>query len=179
MIKKFLACSVCLAALVGPASAGQPGTWYLRGDVGVGLSGFAVWEDEIAIAAGAGFGYNYNDMFRTDVTFDAAIDYEAPIFGVNASLDTYSAMVNGYWDIPMGGFTPYLGAGVGYGWAEASAAGVSADEDGVAVAGMAGVSFDMTQSSALDIGYKYRRLIVGGEDVDDHMFRAGVRLNMN
>ena len=182
MLKKFLACTVCLAALAAPAVAdpGNQGAWYLRADLGIGLSGFAVWEDELAFSGGAGIGYNYNEMFRTDITFDGAFDYEGRFRGINASLDTYSVMVNGYMDVPLGSaITPYLGAGVGYGWAEASAVGVTADEDGVAIAGMAGVSFDMTQTMALDVGYKYRRLIVDGEDVDDHLIRAGLRLYVN
>lgn len=180
MIKKFLACSVCMAALIGPAYAGQAGTWYLRGDIGVGISDFAVWQDEVAVAAGAGFGYNYSEMFRTDVTFDGTFGYETNVFGIGADLDAYSVMVNGYMELLMGaGLKPYLGAGVGYGWAEVSALGLSADDDGVAIAGMAGISYDLSQDMTLDMGYKYRRIIIGGEDVGDHMIRAGLRLNIN
>ncbi|MDH3741983.1 MAG: outer membrane beta-barrel protein [Hyphomicrobiales bacterium] len=169
-----------MAALIGPVHAGQAGTWYLRGDIGVGISDFAIWDDEIAIAGGGGFGYYYNQMFRSDITFDGAFDYEQRVLGVDVSLDTYSVMANGYWDIPAGGgFTPYLGAGVGYGWADASAAGFTASTDGVAVAGMAGASFNMTQSIALDLGYKYRRIILNGQDIGDHMVRAGVRFDLN
>lgn len=179
MIKKLLACTVCMAALVGPAYAGQAGTWYLRGDVGVGISDFSIWTDDAAVAAGGGFGYNYSDMFRTDITFDGVFGYDQRFFGINVDLDTYSVMANGYWDIPMGGFTPYLGAGIGYGWAEVSALGVSADDDGLAVGGMAGVAFDMSQNVTLDVGYKYRRIFLGGEDVGDHMIRGGVRFNIH
>ncbi|NNE21279.1 MAG: porin family protein [Rhizobiales bacterium] len=182
MTRKLLKCAVCLAALCAPtfANAGQAGTWYLRGDAGIGISDFSIWGGEIAFSGGGGVGYNYNHMFRTDVTFDAAIDYEESFFGVNVSLDSYSVMANGYLDIPFGGpFTPYVGAGVGYGWVEASALGLSATEEGVAFAGMAGISYDMSQDMALDLGYKYRVIMIDGEDVDDHLIRAGIRFNIN
>ena len=179
MLKKFLCVSACLAALTAPAFADE-GSWYLRGDAGLGISSYAIWDGELAFAAGAGVGYQYNSMFRTDITFDAAFDYEANFFGFSTSLDAYDVMLNGYFDFPMGSrLTPYIGAGVGYGWAEASAAGVSVDDDGVAVGGMAGVAFDVNSTMALDVGYKYRVIFIDGDEVDDHLIRAGIRFSLN
>ena len=182
MIKRILACSVCLAGMIGTTSAqsAPQGSWYARGDVGVGLTGYSIWDDEAALALGGGIGYKYSSMFRTDVTFDAAIDYEQRFFGVNVDLDAYNVMLNGYLDFPMGaGFEPYVGVGVGYGWGEASAAGITVDDDGFALGGMAGVAYNLTHNIALDLGYKYRRIFIGGEDFDDHLLRGGVRFYFN
>ena len=182
MIKKLLTSSVCLMALIAPAAAADfeqaaQGSWYMRGDLGIGITDYAVWNNEVGFAAGAGIGYKYNDNLRTDITFDAAFEYERTVLGVDATLDGYSLMMNGYWDIPIGVFQPYMGAGVGYGWTDT--AGASTDDDGLAIAGMAGVTINMTHSSDFDLGYKYRRILIGGEDFDDHLIRAGIRLYMN
>lgn len=183
MLKKFLIGSVCLAAMSvsavaadfgAPSSSPYQGAWYLRGDVGASFSrDYNIFGSGEAVAFGAGIGYKYNDMLRTDITFDGAVGYDLN-FGVD--LDTYSVLLNGYFDLPLNSFIkPYIGGGVGYGWAEASAGGASVDDDGFAFAGMAGVSFDMTQQMALDVGYKFRNISVSGQDVQDHMVRAGIR----
>ena len=69
-------------------------------------------------------------------------------------------------------FTPYVGAGVGYGWVDADHGG---SDDGLTYALMAGVSVDMSQSVALDVGYRYRELMISGEDPSDHSALAGIR----
>jgi opacity protein-like surface antigen len=179
MFKKFLISSACLVAMtVGAVAAdvGGPtgGAWYLRGDIGASFSrDYSVFGSDEAVAFGAGIGYQYSDMFRTDITFDGAVGYDLN-FGVD--LDTYSVLLNGYFDLPLNSFIkPYVGAGIGYGWAEASGGGASVDDDGFAFAGMAGVTVDLTQQMALDVGYKFRNISVSGQDVQDHMVRAGVR----
>jgi opacity protein-like surface antigen len=164
------------------ADYGMPGqgTWYLRGDVGVGIADFSIWNNEVGIATGIGVGYRYNELVRTDLTFDAAFDYDQTLFGLNASLDAYSIMMNGYLDVPTGyALSPYIGAGIGYGWLEAKAGAVSANGDGIALAAMAGVSYDFSQNITLDLGYKFRTFLDNGEDFNDHLLRAGVRFNFN
>lgn len=165
--------SAVAADFGAPANGGSHGAWYLRGDVGASFSrNYSGFGSSEAVAFGAGFGYRYNEMLRTDITFDGVVGYD--LRGVD--LDAYSVLVNGYFDLPLDSFIkPYIGGGIGYGWAEASRGGVSIDDDGLAFAGMAGVSVDMTEQMTLDVGYKFRNISVSGQDVQDHMVRAGVR----
>ncbi len=181
MIKKFLVSTVCAATMVTPAlaadygspSSGYGGAWYLRGDIGVAISkDFDFVGSDETVGFGAGIGYKYNHMFRADVTFDGAVDYN--YFGVD--VDAYSVMVNGYVDFPLGDMIkPYIGGGIGYGWVEANGFGFSADDDGLALGGMAGVAVEITQNMAIDVGYKFRNISISGEDFQDHMIRGGLR----
>lgn len=199
MFKKSMMAAALIAAMATPASAfdysgGGQGAWYLRGDAGVAFGnydvlGVEIFDMETAFAAGGGFGYQFTSMIRSDITFDAAFNYsrsETVILGAGpvtakVSADTYTVMLNGYLDVPMFGmFTPYVGAGVGYGWAEAKASvtgvgSISADDDGLALAGMAGVAVGITENVALDIGYKFQTISIEGDDPGEHMFRGGVR----
>ena len=153
---------------------------------------------------GGGFGYRFTDYFRADATVDG---FRADFNGSTASADpclddpvantscrsenssevsAVSVMANGYVDLgTYVGFTPYVGAGVGYSflsWGdlndttycvdcvvlcadEAAVGGTGrAGEDGwrFTYALMAGFAYDLTQNFKLDVGYKYRN-IDGGD----------------
>jgi opacity protein-like surface antigen len=196
--KKTLTGFVCLAAMVAPAMAADytapsQGAWYLRGEAGVGITDFSILDGETAFAMGVGIGYKYNEMLRTDITFDAAFDYSdsvtlgavgaAPLVAT-ASVDAYDIMLNGYFDLPMfGAFKPYIGAGIGYGWVDGSVSAgggtIAGDDDGLALGGMAGITFDLSEQMAIDVGYKYRVIMISGEDFDDHLIRGGLRFYFN
>jgi opacity protein-like surface antigen len=40
---------------------------------------------------------------------------------------------------------------------------------------MAGASVDLSESIAVDLGYRYRQLMIDGEDPTDHSALAGIR----
>ncbi|MBK1867756.1 outer membrane protein [Aestuariivirga sp. YIM B02566] len=142
--------------------------FYLRGDLGWS---FLDWGDkDNAFAVGGGVGYQFNDYLRSDVRVDWSGDYEV---GDNADASLTTVLGNMYVDWKNDSiFTPYIGAGAGYGW-------VSADDglsdDGFTYALMGGVSVDMSQSIALDFGYRYRELMISGENPADHSALAGIR----
>ena len=132
-------------------------------------------------------------------------------------IDATLWMVNAYYDLFSNrGFTPYIGAGIGFAWNElnrrhTSTYTVCDDATGIcgapttesasgrankftlAYAAMAGVSYDLTEMTAVDLGYRY--LFISGSDIaidinDDisrveigdqhvHQFRAGLRFNVN
>ncbi len=153
------------------ASAASSG-WYLRGDVGWAFLDWNGGSNDDDVTFGGGFGYRYNENVRADVRVDYAGDYE---IGGGAELGFGTALVNGYFDIPIGGqMTPYLGAGIGYGWTVRSP---GPDGDGFAYALMAGVGFDMTQQITLDLGYRFRHALISGPNVTDHSVLAGVRFS--
>ena len=138
-----------------------------------------------------------------------------------AKIDGTVWMANLYYDLaPRGRFVPYVGAGLGIAWnvfsrghtdtvttcdvqtipscqsqklQSSTTAGSSVDRATLAAALMAGVSYDITDITTLDVGYRY--LFVGGTDVQTdigayhsklsvgdqniHQLRAGVRFNFN
>lgn len=55
-------------------------------------------------------------------------------------------------------FTPYLGAGVGYGYNETGAEGENYESSGLLYQLGGGVKFDVADNIALDVGYRYRVL---------------------
>lgn len=143
---------------------------YLRADVGWSFLEWAGGEDDDALAAGAGVGYRFNDSLRADVRFDYAGEYSvAP--GADMSVST--VLGNLYLDIPTDtGFTPYVGAGVGYGWADIENA---KDKDGLAYGLMAGVGVGLTDNVTVDVGYRFRDVMTSGSDPMEHQILTGLR----
>jgi opacity protein-like surface antigen len=142
--------------------------FYLRGDAGWS---FLDWQDDDdAVDIGGGIGYQINDYLRTDLRVDWSGNYSvAP--GADADLTTVLGNVYFDWRNDTA-FTPYIGAGAGWGWADADD---GSGDDGFAYSLMGGVSVDMSESIALDFGYRYRELMINGENPDDHSALAGIR----
>ena len=151
-----------------PAEEYQAMGFYLRGDLGWS---FLDWgDDDNAFAVGGGVGYQFNNYLRSDVRVDWSGDYDIGN-GADASLTT--VLGNIYFDWANDSiFTPYVGAGAGYGWASVDN---GSDDDGFAYSLMAGASIDMSESISLDLGYRYRELMISGENPSDHSGLAGIR----
>lgn len=140
-------------------------------------------------------------------------------------LDGTVWLANLYYDFAnRGGFTPYVGAGLGFVWHEISRNNTTsfstcdnqggpptgceagtytstgsnsssdrADKVSLAAAAMAGFSYDLTEITAIDVGYRYlylqgtdavldvgeaqTRVEIGDQHV--HQLRAGLRFNVN
>ncbi len=145
--------------------------WYVRGDIGVGF--FDGQGGDEALTIGGGLGYRWSEMFRTDVTLDYTGEYD---LNNNVDAEAWTLLANGYIDFNVSDFmTPYVGVGVGYGDVDRS--GGAGDDDGFAYAFHAGVAFDITQQTQIDVGYRYRAIDISGPDFDDHAIRAGLRYN--
>jgi opacity protein-like surface antigen len=142
--------------------------FYLRGDIGWS---FLQWsENDNALAIGGGVGYQFNDYLRSDVRVDWSGNYEV---GPDADLNMTTALGNLYVDIPTESiFTPYVGGGLGYGWANIENA---EDKSGLTYSLMAGVSIDLSESVELDAGYRYREIVDEGRDPKDHSVLGGIR----
>jgi len=140
--------------------------FYLRGDLGWS---FLDWgDDDNAFAVGCGVGYQFNDYLRSDVRVDWSGAYSV---GDGADANLTTVLGNMYFDWRNDtAFTPYVGAGAGWGWL-----GGDESDDGFTYALMAGVSVDMSQSISLDFGYRYRELMLDGENPADHSALAGIR----
>ena len=140
------------AALAADAYAPEPvvtaSSFYLRGDMGWSWLNTENNADSVFLLGG-GVGYKFNENLRTD----ARIDYA----GIgNDHHDFGSVLGNVYFDIPTQTVvTPYVGAGIGYGWSDDR----GDEESGVTFALMAGVEVNITDNLSADVGYRYRQII--------------------
>lgn len=141
---------------------------YLRGDLGWSFLEWSGGDDDNGLMLGGGIGYQASDYLRTDLTVDWAGDYNV---GPGPDISTLTVMGNAYFDWANDtAFTPYVGAGVGYGWVENN-------PNGVAVGVAAGVAVDLSDNLALDVGYRFRDIMASGPDVKEHQLTAGMRFS--
>jgi len=165
-------------------------------------------EDMTTPVVGIGLGYKFG-QFRADLAFDyrrkkdigKALHPKRSFFpSADADITSYGIMANGYWDIAtvsLGrGFgdaemtlTPYVGAGVG--GTVLSVETTSADKyrsyaddyehHNLTWAAMAGAAVQVTETTAIDVGYRYQDLgpfmssDLGFDDLTAHDLRVGVR----
>ncbi len=169
-----------LAAMTGAAHATDAGDvpadayaamgFYLRGDIGWS------WltddrKDDSAITLGGGAGYQYDENLRGDLRFDWAGNYDTR--RNNDAVGVTTILGNLYFDIPNDTMvTPFLGAGVGYGWKSADGGG---DRDGFAFALMAGASVELMENLSLDVEYRFRDVVVTGDNPMEHQILTGLR----
>jgi opacity protein-like surface antigen len=198
-------------------SATATGTPYGNGTVGLDPS-WLTKSFEPSFTGGAGVGYVWGPALRTDLTVDLHSIMLAKFNGTatyNAGANSVSVqdksrwmstilLANAYYDFRTGTpFTPYLGGGVGFAVnqltresnATDSASGATSfggrsTQVQFAAAAMAGLTYEISSSVALDVNYRF--LYVGGPDVDltinnvstgmaigslnEHQIRAGLRL---
>ncbi len=156
--------------------------FYIRGDVGYSWLEWDGPMDDGNLTLGGGIGYRFNEFFRTDVRFTYAGGYKGdwvdwPANTRLANIKTYTVLANVYFDLPVEDwpFRPYVGAGLGWGHADCCRGGP--EDDGLAMALMGGVTFALTDSVDLDLGYKYQRIFITGWDTEEHQITAGFRYN--
>ncbi len=180
---------------------------YVRADIGYGyasdpdgsqtagattnesIGGFGVF--------GAGLGYRIDKNIRADVTVDyrpaADVDSTSATGNTNASdVEGLAVLVNGYYDLGQYDMiNPYVGIGVGYARLKTgnqTTTGGVASETGTSSSNFAwaattGAAVDITEHTAVDLGYRYVDLgefeQSGGTTTYDrlavHEFRIGLR----
>ncbi|MBR7651991.1 outer membrane protein [Brucella oryzae] len=176
--------------------------WYLRGDIGYNISSRVKLQAETPFGNGSqsfdldknivpsvGIGYQFTDHLRGDVTFgyskQSFDDYDVEVRSWDMMANAYVDLGNYY------GFTPYLGAGLGFAnvrYSIDTAYGdYKLDDDyRLAWALMAGVGIDVASNIKLDIGYRYgviegadiasmAGITLSDKDIRSHQLRAGVR----
>jgi opacity protein-like surface antigen len=154
-----------------PADYGSdPFGVYLRADAGWS---FLDWTtNDNAPVFGGGVGLQINDYLRTDIRADWAGNYDvAP--GADMSITTVTGNIYFDWANDSA-FTPYLGAGLGWGWANGD--GVP-DDNGLTYSLMAGVGIDVTESVTVDVGYRMREVLIDNQNPLEHQVMAGVRFS--
>ncbi len=146
---------------------------YLRADAGWSFLEWSGGSDDSSFVAGGGIGYRFSDNVRADITADWSGDYNvAP----GAEISTTAVLGNVYFDWANNSmFTPYIGIGAGYGWVDGS--GGAVDDSGFALGAAAGVSIDLTNNIAVDTGYRFRDIMISGEDTQEHQVTMGLRFS--
>jgi opacity protein-like surface antigen len=125
-----------------------------------------------AILSG-GIGYRFTPNLRGDVTLGYRPSYQlnasdkgVPATKFSADVTSLALMVNGYYDLPLQGWTPYVGAGLGY--AQNKIGSVSFNDgagfigtapggtkSGTAWALMLGAAIPAQPGVTLDFGYRF------------------------
>jgi opacity protein-like surface antigen len=154
--------------------------WYLRGDVGYRFNHVGAVQAASPVisqefmdrpAIGGGFGYKYQ-WFRADLTSDYGVP--AKVRGTTAvattqpqyssTIESVVTLANIYLDLGnWGGFTPYVGAGAGLvhlrsrGYTDTTqvVSPATIKKTQFSWAWMAGISFQVSPISVVDIGYRY------------------------
>ena len=146
--------------------------FYVRGDAGMSFLNWSGSDNDWAGIIGGGVGYRANDNLRSDVTVDWSGTYA---IGAGASLSTTTVLGNLYYDFDSySAFTPYVGAGVGYGWVNRD---IYSDRSGLAAGLAAGVAVDLGHNFDLDIGYRFRDTLIKGSNPMEHQVTAGIRFS--
>jgi len=218
----FLALSASVFLASGFAQAQDMwGNWnegwrqgmYVRGSGGVTMSndqeyssagGDVSAEPDSGWTGSAALGMDYG-QFRTELEGSYRSDDVDSLSvggvgtgGASGSTDVWSAMINGYYDIPTGlPFTPYLGAGVGLAHVNADdidGGGLtSGGSDNVfAYQAMAGAEYAFNEDWSAMLEYRYFAAdnvdisstvggVTTGSDFDyhSHTVMAGLRYNLN
>lgn len=140
----------------------------------------------------AGVGCQFTDNMRVEVVggyrFKKSIT--DPFNSLDMKLTTYTGFVNAFWDITnYNGFTPYLGAGVGFAHHRLSnvvlpANSASGNRTDLAYNVTAGIAYDLTTNLKLDAAYRYVDLGAARskgtepttvDDLRAHEFKVGLR----
>lgn len=124
---------------------------------------FAGGTDELSYDAGGTFNLSAG-VKMNQMRAEAEIGYKEADFdefnGISAGegdLSVTSYMLNGYYDfVPMSGFTPFLGAGIGILDGEFDFAGLEEEDSVFGYQLMAGASFKMTPAVNFDVSYRFQ-----------------------
>lgn len=220
-----LAADVVLAPEPAPVTIAEPtlGGFYIAGrgaasfaddtEFDVGALGIDSVENDYdtgflgIIGAGYAFGAVRGELELSYATYDIdthtalLADGGAAEFTDDQSFGDANAlavMASAYYDLQLGAFTPFVGAGIGIGRVEAEGFGVTPLEDalpggvalddsdtGLAYHLTAGVGFAVTDAITLEGGYRYQGVnvelesVTGAEadfDLDSHNAFAGLRI---
>jgi opacity protein-like surface antigen len=149
--------------------------WYVRLDGGYGVatsahaSTFSTARLTNAPTLTGGIGFK-QDWFRADVTADYGdgsrfVGNTGALQGVSARIKNVTTLFNAYFDLgTWWGFTPYVGAGLGFSYFQPSQLSIpgsgttgerASTNFDLAWAGNAGVSYNVSRNFLIDLSYRY------------------------
>ncbi|GLK82138.1 outer membrane protein [Ancylobacter defluvii] len=159
--------------------------WYLRLDAGYVFNETPDIGGSLDDAGliGIGIGGRFSDWLRLDLTADYRTQADYAIDGVAGETSVATLLANAYVDLgTWHQITPYVGAGIGLGYADLDAPGFGSGW-GLAWGAMGGVAVELAPNWQLDLGYRYLSLenvdLGGGlPELDQaaHEIRIGLRI---
>ncbi len=189
-VKTTLALAALMAGGAGAANATEG--WYGRADAGYSIGGSADVEaapSQMELdgnwTQGVGLGYAFDSGLRFEGEISHRFNQITPEAGLvtDGDFHAWAGMFNGFFDFNRGGdVEPYIGVGVGTARVNGTANGPFAFNDtdtGLALQGMIGLGFSLSEQLGLDVGYRYftsRGLELGTRDVDYSNQSVGVGL---
>lgn len=146
-----------------------PGSgWYLRGDLGWSWLNWNGGADDGALTGGAGIGKIFDYGLRADARAETSEKFDS---GTSFTISTL--MGNVYYDFAANNAaSPYVGLGAGAGWASANKPG---DDFGLAWQASAGLNLRISDSITGDVGYRFRDVMLTGDNLTDHSLLVGLR----
>ena len=202
LTKLAIICAASVAAAASASAADRPTGTYISGGIGANIandsdiSGNGINTDaryDNGIAGVLALGHAYANGIRGEFEVNRrrnSID-QSGTTATGGSGSVIGAMINGYYDFATGtSFIPYLGAGIGYGNLEMNVnpvgtTALSNDGSGLALQGIAGIAYQMTDNWASTLEYRYYTLqgvdiktqAGSGVDVDydSHSIMVGLR----
>ena len=200
--KLAIICAATLATAGHVHAADRTAGTYLSGGVGANfandsdVSGAGINTDigyETGIAGVLALGHSYANGFRTEVEIGRrsnSIDSSGTT-STGGKTSVASAMINAYYDFATGSaFVPYLGAGIGAARLNTNVSpvgstGIDSADNTIAMQGIAGVGYQMTDSWTGTVEYRYFTVqdaevntLAGGKadfDYDSHAVMVGLR----
>jgi opacity protein-like surface antigen len=148
-------------------SAVSQDSLYFRGDIGWSFLDWNGGRDDDALSVGAGVGYLWSDVLRSDVRLDWSSNHDTTISDFGAMTLLGNTYIN--IDLKLTPITPYLGAGVGWGWVDTG----GGDDSGFTYSLMGGAVFGLSENLAVDAGYRFREIELNTGDFTDHSISAG------
>jgi len=162
-----------LVPLAQNAYAESPDKMYYSAKLGGTYLNDATWKEsdfpsiklsyDLGYNVAAAFGYRVLDSVRIEGEFsyrhnklDSGKISEFGSLPASGKIYSTSGMVNGYWDfLNASDFTPYLGLGVGWSSVKLKASDDSDSSSGLAGQIIGGVSYDINQTVALTLDYRF------------------------
>jgi hypothetical protein len=144
-MRSYLLASVTVVALSTSAMASEGS--YATAGFGHVVASETTGSNQTALTVGAGHDFGY---YRVEGTF-RNLNSAATDTRVNANIGT----VSGYVQYPVDKWTPFVGAGLGYG--VFNGGGVTGARDGIVYVASAGASYDFNQNWAGVLQYDYLR----------------------
>ena len=162
--------SAAAAPAVSTSAFGLSG-WYAGGFVGGNFDDTNKFKyDNTPKVFGAIAGYEWNKYIRTEATFD----YTTKIVPITPPKTGQTAFGNAVVSYPVGfGVTPYILAGVGYGWGAWDKV-VGKNDDRTLYNIGAGLRYDLTKSFEVDGRYRYVNGLTAQKFDNNHVVTLGV-----
>ena len=128
------------------------------------LTGKTRYDDGYAIVGAVGYGWGNGFRTELEAGYRNNAIKSGTFNGINVrpsgTFNSLSLMTNVIYDFNLGGFVPYVGAGVGIARLtsnEISVGGTQVDDQDMQFAyqGIAGIAYGVTENIKLDLGYRY------------------------